>query len=447
MKKALVLFFILFITACCIAQIPSSGNVLWLQADKGIYIDNGATPAVNGQWIQQWEDQSGSGNHFTQITLGRRPVFVTNVLCSRPVIRFQIGRGTYLQSPFKLSGAKSVFIVFVLPSLSNSAGTLLSIKGNSNSYTEIVGTDFSGYNPVSYIADLPGSVSGGFTVNSMGNTAAFSNSGNMVTMVYDGGTNTAASSYSAKYDAAATAVNTASGRFGRLLNDSTTIGARAPQQNINYLDGDIAEMIVYNRALSSAEISQVENYLSAKYGLLGSCITLAAHPLTFTATLKNNTAQLTWSTATPGAVQNFIVEHSTNKLNWETIAMILPVTTAEKQYQFLHNHLAAGANYYRIKITRNNGSVYYSETKKLDLPVANNNTVSVFPNPASDYIIISTAKKELLNVSLLNDKGQLIKSIKAYSNSRLSLSGLPRGIYFINAMAAGKSTAAKFLKQ
>jgi len=31
------------------------------------------------------------------------------------------------------------------------------------------------------------------------------------------------------------------------------------------LNGDIAEVLIYNRALSDAEITQVNNYLSAKY--------------------------------------------------------------------------------------------------------------------------------------------------------------------------------------
>lgn len=45
------------------------------------------------------------------------------------------------------------------------------------------------------------------------------------------------------------------------------VGARSSETAINYLSGDVAEVLVYNRTLSAAERQEVEAYLGVKYGL------------------------------------------------------------------------------------------------------------------------------------------------------------------------------------
>ena len=69
---------------------PSPNLVVWLEADVGVFTDTaGTTPAVNdGDLIVRWSDQSGNGNHVLQATSGNRPVFKTNVLGGKPVLRF-----------------------------------------------------------------------------------------------------------------------------------------------------------------------------------------------------------------------------------------------------------------------------------------------------------------------------------------------------------------------
>ncbi|HMW26649.1 MAG TPA: hypothetical protein PKC51_08420, partial [Ferruginibacter sp.] len=60
MKQLATLALLLFCTLFSHAQIPAPGNILWLKADAGAYSDAGITPAVNGQTVQQWNDQSGN---------------------------------------------------------------------------------------------------------------------------------------------------------------------------------------------------------------------------------------------------------------------------------------------------------------------------------------------------------------------------------------------------
>lgn len=54
-----------------------SNCVVLLKDTQGVYSDAGSTPAVSGNTVQQWNDQSGAGNHATQSTSGLRPTYTT----------------------------------------------------------------------------------------------------------------------------------------------------------------------------------------------------------------------------------------------------------------------------------------------------------------------------------------------------------------------------------
>ena len=56
-----------------LADVNSSD--LTLGQSGHVYSDAGTTPALNGQPVRQWYDESGSGNHATQATAANRPLF------------------------------------------------------------------------------------------------------------------------------------------------------------------------------------------------------------------------------------------------------------------------------------------------------------------------------------------------------------------------------------
>ena len=59
------------------------------------------------------------------------------------------------------------------------------------------------------------------------------------------------------------------------------------------------------------------------------------------------------------------------------------------------------------------------------------NNITVYPNPASSFIIITEAENSLISICNLN--GELVKSIQSYSqNCRIDVSDLSAGVYFIN---------------
>ena len=67
-----------------------SNVVCWLQRDTGLYQDVAATTpcASDGDPVALWQDQSGNAKHFTQGTAGNRPTFRVNSFGGSAGVRF-----------------------------------------------------------------------------------------------------------------------------------------------------------------------------------------------------------------------------------------------------------------------------------------------------------------------------------------------------------------------
>jgi len=53
------------------ASLP--GLIDWWKADAQVFSDAGTTPCTNGTTVQQWNDQSGSGNNLNSGGIGVAP--------------------------------------------------------------------------------------------------------------------------------------------------------------------------------------------------------------------------------------------------------------------------------------------------------------------------------------------------------------------------------------
>ncbi|HUT32957.1 MAG TPA: PEP-CTERM sorting domain-containing protein [Planctomycetota bacterium] len=216
-------------------DVPSSLR-LWLKGDAGVESASGV-PATDGQAAQFWRDQSGNSNHATQNAGGERANYRTtgsHTINGMPTLDFDSGDDMLGAFGF---GANISATYFVVGSISQAAGSGRwdAILTTQNSGTANDGTGFS----MNLIA-------GGTGITFNGATA----------YAYPGtnpGLNTPFVS------AAVDTLNSQSNayRVANFLNNSQ-----------NYLNGDIAEVVVYNRALNSTERIIVSNALGAKYGVV-----------------------------------------------------------------------------------------------------------------------------------------------------------------------------------
>lgn len=218
---------------------------LWVKADQ-------ITGHVDGDAIGTWSDQSGGGYDFTQASGGNKPIYKTNILNGQPVLRFD-GLSSFMTNSFGTTVAQpmTVFMVvnnFISPrgsymldgiDATNRLAVLDGNDGATNSLNEYAGS--------SVLTPGYGMLLGGAHDYQISVNGATSNGYVDDTHIY---TNQDLGSL---------------GVAGFTLFDRYT--------QLTQGAGDMAEMIVYTKTLTSTERLQIETYLAAKYGL-----TLPASP-------------------------------------------------------------------------------------------------------------------------------------------------------------------------
>jgi len=89
-----------------------------------------------------------------------------------------------------------------------------------------------------------------------------------------------------------------------------------------------------------------------------------------------------------------------------------------------------GTLFYRLEIVDNNGSKTYSEIREVQIQ---NGGLSIYPNPAHEYIMIATDGVQQVNI--INGMGQLVASQNVNSsNTKIALPILAKGIYYVKCM-------------
>jgi len=161
--------------------------------------------------------------------------------------------------------------------------------------------------------------------------------------------------------------------------------------------------------------------------------TLPITLISFTATPVNQIVRLDWETAAEINNDHFTIQRSTDATNWEDIKEIkgLLNSSTDTYYSANDENPLYGVSYYRLQQTDLDGKVSYSMVRKvnMDQPA----TLSVYPNPATNYITISAAKGEKMSIALINNSGQRINVPLTNNGSTavLYVSGINPGVYFI----------------
>ncbi|MGB7745826.1 MAG: Ig-like domain-containing protein [Verrucomicrobiia bacterium] len=260
------------------SDIPLNNLLLWLKADAGLPQGSTNTP------VDLWVDQSGNGNNATAVN---QPSWVPEALGGRPVVRFG-AQNCYFTLPNFTSGLTQAeaFVVLRTTDEPGSVGALWSM-----------GTAFYSVYP-----DWDGSILEGF-----GTTGQY-------------GTGIPAQPVTQYlvYEVSSQSTNWAAWINGQLLyqTDVNTVAfTSGPLLGHDYVfnfHGDIAEVLIFNRGLSSDERDTVGNYLMTKYNLSQSAVdtSLPQAPTNFVATgVAPYQLNLQW-TPTSTNVSSFHIERS-----------------------------------------------------------------------------------------------------------------------------------------
>jgi hypothetical protein len=238
-----------------VPPIPTAGLQLWLRADAGVDTLNGT--------VSIWHDQSGSGNDAIQASASRQPVLVAGVLNGKPAVRFD---GVNDKLGFTGTTHMTQFSLFlVINNRSGSAGSVITFGANGDfGHQWFMGMQIpSGSDTIGMLGDNASIVAVGpglAAYNQWRNLSVVANQSIWSTTLrwdgkdahmFPGGSGPA---------------------FSVPLGDATGSGG-----GIGGADGvpygtiqvkcDVAEVLVYNVALSDSIRKVIELNLATKYGL------------------------------------------------------------------------------------------------------------------------------------------------------------------------------------
>ncbi len=230
---------------------------LWLDATRINQANNTA--------VATWADQSGNGYDATQSTTAARPTFIASGLNGLPVVRFDGTDDRLALGSSALGMLRNVAgaTVFVVVKYSNTAGAnrtsfFISLGGSTSARVQIRTTTTPKYQVIGRRLDADSSQNVASSQDTSTTNfvihSAFFNYQNTLLQQYINGT----------LDGQKTDFQTA-GNTSDTSSNTILIGTDGALSA--YLNGDIAEIIVYNRALNTSELAQVHRYLSRKWGI------------------------------------------------------------------------------------------------------------------------------------------------------------------------------------
>jgi hypothetical protein len=242
-----------------------SGLQLWLKADAGVYTTfsddanfGNDTAATTTQTVAGWQDLSGNSRHALQTTSGQQPTLQTNG-AGNSVIRFD-GSNDWLQrSGIVLPTNDAAFTMLAVFAKADT-GSVGGLFGQFNNSAVTSRAFAANGNSLAY-DEYPG-VGGPFLQTSGGISAgqiyignAQLNGANRSVSLLTDASNVSASGASETYTGGAPLLWAVGARY----NDSN------PANNTWHFNGDIAEIIIYDSALSVANLQNVNDYLLEKY--------------------------------------------------------------------------------------------------------------------------------------------------------------------------------------
>jgi hypothetical protein len=161
--------------------------------------------------------------------------------------------------------------------------------------------------------------------------------------------------------------------------------------------------------------------------------TLPVTLISFDASVENGFVRLDWRTSAELNNDHFTIQRSANATSWEDVKTIEGSgnTATGSSYVAYDENPNPGVSYYRLKQTDMDGRQSYSVIKIIDLNKSA--LINVYPNPATDYVIITGIAHEKLNIALFNSNGQRMNIPVNNDGAKVTLyvSGVNPGIYFV----------------
>ncbi|MFH0893231.1 MAG: T9SS type A sorting domain-containing protein [Bacteroidota bacterium] len=171
--------------------------------------------------------------------------------------------------------------------------------------------------------------------------------------------------------------------------------------------------------------------------------------LSFNAQPNNTQVDLTWATASETNNDYFVVEKSSNGVNFQAVCQVQGAGNSNSflEYSAIDKNPFNGTSYYRLKQVDFDGKTHYSNIVSVNFN--NGNTaLEVFPNPATEQISIYFPGDEVKTFTLYDAAGKAIITSNPIveENYSMDISFLPKGIYYLRMSSDSNSDFRKIVK-
>ncbi|MGE5497916.1 MAG: FlgD immunoglobulin-like domain containing protein, partial [Syntrophothermus sp.] len=416
-----------------------SGLVLRLRADTEVTQTSGR--------VSLWGNTASATNDASQPTPADQPLLVENSMNGQPVIRFDRTNTEflYLVAPSALGISNQAYEMFFV-ARSNTVDVQFLIGGASERYELHLDGDAG-------LRFIP-------------NAAIYADKGTAGNY-----TDNKAHLLSARISAASAIVRvdgedgeTESGDHTAANNDACLgVGCRTVATSTSsFLNGDIAEILIYNRVLTSGERADVEAYAAARYGITTGALPVEMSSLS--AAVKDFKAVLNWETATEVSNYGFEIERS--EVNGKPNAVPEYVkagfvngsgnSNSKKSYTFTDQAVSAGSYLYRIKQVDINGT--YKYYGPVSVNIESPDELVLFqnsPNPFNPVTAISynLPKQENVTLKIYDQLGRLVITLTdevkqagshvTYWNGRDSHGNIVSSGVYLYRLTAGEYSQAR----
>ena len=176
--------------------------------------------------------------------------------------------------------------------------------------------------------------------------------------------------------------------------------------------------------------------------------------LFFDSELANSSVKLSWATLTEVNNDYFIIEKSSNGINFEEMSIVTGSGNSQEvsHYSIIDDQPNMGLNYYRLKQTDFNNNQEYIGTVQVNY--VDESGVTLYPNPVLNNLWL-TLKKQNVNTDILieinNSNGVKVskQNIKLENGNRtlkVKTNELTTGIYYVHIIYNDKIETHKFFK-
>lgn len=324
-----------------------SGLILWLDAaDDSTFSYSDYTASL----VSQWRDKSGLNNHASTSTNKPRR---NSQLFSRPSLNFSSSNAVSMsiQSGIILPGDASIFIVHKPGVQDNQYAILIdNFHGTGGNYGFVIQRNST--NSEFYYSSANGSTfldtgASGWSYTNNTPQILSLNKNSSTGTPYNNGTSLTNRTLHATISQYTTALSIGSwgGYSGRFYN------------------GDMCEILIFNRSLSSNEMKQVHTYLGQKWGIANS-----------DKSIVELTERANAATLTPDAIMNQNIQKSIqftdnqgsgSYLTFGSLNLNLSSVTIDYWFKLTSDPNVDGNNTYRLMMVKDNNFFNYMEEARV----------------------------------------------------------------------------------